>query len=184
MTSVTVKPRKCRRGTGRLGMSLIECLTIMVAGAALTGIVISGMAAVMRYDRNLADHNAERDQLQSLVERLRDDVHLATKFRFDSPEHTLRLAGLHRRSVAYRWFDDHGERTVISPGSAEHTTRFRIPPSLKLSSNAVAGSAGDLLRIIIETTPSDPTPGDNPSTPAWHLEVVAMVGRDLATRNP
>ncbi len=169
-------PNRHRRGT-----SLIECLTIIAAGAMLTGVVVSGMASLMRYDRHTNQRTVERNQLHQFAATLRNDLHGASACRFDPDSQSLTLTGDKGETLEYRWHAKTCERIVQQPNTTAQTTRMRLPAALKFTCDPVDAHSGDLVRLRITNRATlEKSETNTPAirqTPPWDLEIVATVGR-------
>jgi prepilin-type N-terminal cleavage/methylation domain-containing protein len=64
--------------SARRAFTLIEMITVIAVGAALTGIAVSLLLVLYRADRNGRAHAAAAQSLQQLAEQFRRDVHAAT----------------------------------------------------------------------------------------------------------
>jgi hypothetical protein len=166
--------------TGRVdrkGISLIETVVIMSVGAILTGVVVSCMAAVFRYDRHLRTHAIERDQLQILAQQLRGDIRQADRCKFDSEDLVLSLERCGKDKISYHWIGDHVER-ITYDGENKTIGRFQVPPNLKVTTNPVDAASGQLMKVNFSNHDKD-TANKGRALPAWNLEVAAEVGKDL-----
>jgi hypothetical protein len=160
------------------GTSLIEVVAIMSVGAVVTGIVVTSMSALFRYDRQATQHNAEREQIQLLARHLRDDIREATESRFVPSEQMLTLVHDDQEFISYRLFSNHAERTIRS-GELSETARIRIPPTLQITSVPAETKAGELICIRFNTSQNENEHAELQVAPNWNLEIQATVGRDL-----
>jgi type II secretory pathway pseudopilin PulG len=162
---------------GPKGISLIETVVIMAVGAILTGIVVSSMAAIFRYDRSLRTHATERDQLQLLTQQIRGDIRQAERCKFDSNKKVLTLERSGEGNIYYLWIDDHVERMTVNE-EGETIGRFQFPPSIQVTAHPIDAASGQLIRINF-TSHDEAVSNKGRETPDWNLEIVSEVGRNL-----
>jgi hypothetical protein len=169
---------KARRGlVGRRGVTLIEAMAIVSIGAILTGIVVSAMTALFRYDKHIRAHASERGQLQMLAQMLRDDIRKATRSDYDAAEQVLTLRQDREESVSYRWLDKHFERTTET-GEGATTRRYLVPAVLSVEVAPVEAERGELVLIRFSTDHEAATATEARVSPDWNLEIQAAIGRD------
>jgi hypothetical protein len=162
---------------GPKGISLIETVVIMAVGAVLTGIVVTSMAAIFRYDRFLRTHATERDQLQLLTQQVRGDIRQAERCKFDSEKKMLTLERSGEGNISYHWIDDHVERVTVDE-EGETIGHFQFPPNIQVAADPIDAASGQLIKINF-TSPYEGATNKGRETPGWNLEILSEVGRNL-----
>jgi Tfp pilus assembly protein PilV len=165
--------RNCRRG-----MSLVELVTVMVAGAALMSVTIAALVAVQRADRRFNTRMSDRQTFGQLADQLRPDVHAAQRIRWDAAENRLTFTMPQGGSITYECKSTQWERSVSDgPNQPPHQSGvFRAPSEADFTMSPPAAAAGTLVRFTW-TASAEST--DLRRTTSWRREVVAAVGRDI-----
>jgi hypothetical protein len=167
----------------RRGVSLVELVGVMLAGAALMGVTVGAIVAMQGADRRFARRASDRQSLGLLVERLRRDVHAASRAAWDEDARLLSLEQPRGGQVTYRLIGKRWERRISNaPDAAPRLAgAFVQPASAACSVEPRDAEAGTLLRL--HWIPRSEPQHSSRTAPAAH-ELVAAVGRDLALLHP
>lgn len=160
----------------RRGMSLIELIGVMAAGAVLVSVAIATIVALFRNDRRFAARVDGQAALSELADQLRTDVHAAAQATWDAAAGTLRLTGTSGDLVEYAMKPGRCERRESAAGEDELRLAgaYLLPPRTAWAGTVDRRRAHDLVHVGMTW----PQPGARPDARRQQTEVVAIVGRD------
>jgi hypothetical protein len=151
-------------------MSLIELLTVMIAGAALMSVAIAALVALKRADQRFARRLESQGVIAELAEPMRDDVRAAKSAAWNAESNELQLEGSGER-VTYRLIDGRWERWQ---GDAL-AGAFRLPDDAACQVTISGEDGKQLVRMTLEPQASTHDAARRRERP---IEIVALVGRD------
>ena len=158
-------------------MMMIETLMLTTLGAVLSGIVVVGIAALLRYDRTSNKHVVQRHQLQYFAARVREDIHQATGLQWDEVAERLELLLPNKSIVSYQWRKGRWLRQSTATSGREIVTPFELSASLRCRCSRKQASTGDLIRLVFTTT-KGPDRSEGVIRPAPRVEIAAAIGHD------
>ena len=139
----------------RAGWTLIEMLLTVTVMSALTGVAVKTMGAMLRSERNGAEHVARLTGLSRLARQFRADVHDATSVELKSSEKPnllllLTLDDTHQ--IQYDVYPTGLQRTARSPNQPPKTEFWRLPQTQFQCVQSAEGSQ----MVTLVVTSSDP----------------------------
>lgn len=169
---------KTQRNRSRRGFTLIETLVLISVSSVLTGIVVTGMASLFRYNRTTNAHAVTQIQLRQLATTLRADVHQANAARWDDASNTLRLEMDTSHTVEYRVSETRWVRIETLRDAKAVTTAFGIDDSFHCDGLPQQLQRGDVLRLSLSNQPSNQVDKPEQTVRTQRYDLVALVGRD------
>ena len=168
--------RPCPIPSRTRGISLVETVAVMAAGAVLMSVAIAMYVAVIRSDRKFAVRLDAQQSLTELTGRLRSDVHAAMKGTWDDATDTLRLESSDGGRVEYAFKPARCERREAATGDEETrlSGAYRLPPRTEWSVSL--DQLNQHMLVTAEFT--GPRPGARRDSARQQTEVTAIVGRD------
>lgn len=180
-TSRHSRPTQSSRRFVRRGWSLIEMLVTISVMAALTGIAVQTMAAMLRAERTGTEHVARLANTARLARQFRADVHVAKSI-------ATNTAALDKPLLLIQAADERQIQYQVDPAGLLRTeSRPNQPPRreiwrLKQTQFQCLTSAGppQQLALVMNTVAADfsATPASQPAAQKV-LRIEAIVGRDL-----
>lgn len=160
----------------RRGMSLIELVGVMAAGAVLVSVAIATLVALLRSDRRFAARLDGQQSLTELADQLRTDVHAAAEATWDDAAGTLRLTGANGDRVEYALRPARCERREAPAGEDEWrlASAYRMPSRTAWAVTVDRRREHELVRVELSTR----RPDSRSDAKRQQSEVVAVVGRD------
>lgn len=162
----------------RRGFTLIEVVTAGVIGAALMGIAVGLLYALMRAEGGSRQHVRLHTAMAQLAEQFRRDVHAAEKLETTAAGWQLTIDS--ETHIEYRSEGGRLMRSKIAGGKTQEQdqfvltpdTRFQISPATASPQPAAAGP-GSI--VTLRLVPPDVPTGDRAFLPA---EFQALLGYD------
>jgi hypothetical protein len=143
----------------------------MVANIVLMGFAITAIIALQRADRNQTDRADRRREVSQLVDRLRDDLHVANRLAWNQDDGSLQLTTSADGEVVYSRAGDRWRRVAGEGSSAD----YPLPPRLRWRVEPAQASPGELVRIQFYAKRQ--SLGDSQAE-TIHAELSAVIGRD------
>ena len=161
----------------RRGFSLIEMVTVMATGAALTAVAVGLLYVLMRLQDKAHEEAAQQTALGQLAEQFRRDVRAAGEFTSraagdDSPA-TWELSLEAGRVVEYRVDDRSLDRVERAEEGVVRRESFALPDGAAVSIERAGGADSNLLSLRIDADLLAP------KRPSWRsFQVDALLAKD------
>ncbi len=171
----------------RHGTTLIETAILISLTAVLSGIIVTGMAALFRYNRSTDRHHVHQTALQQMTTALRADIHEASRCLWNAESQTLRLELTESRVLEYRVIKQRWVR-VLQAEAEPITTSFGLDESFRCYCQAEQSKRGELIRMTLTNQPLE-LPTDKLYEESGRTErtlrsdIVAQVGRHFSTKH-
>jgi len=164
------------------GMTLLETVILMALTAVLSGIVVTGMGALFRYNRSAHRRQVGQTALQQMTTRLRADIHEATGCLWDAENQTLRLELPEAQMLVYQKTKNRWVRALIAGEAKPITTSFGLDDSFQCYCPTKQANQGELVRLILMNR-SLAVPKESGKTErTLRSDIVAVVGRSIEYR--
>lgn len=154
------------------GFSLVEVVAVMGLSAILSGIVVAAMAAILRVDRSVNRHTAERSELQRFSSAIRDDLHQASGVRWNAAVLNLEIK---EKNIRYEVVEGRWMRITGQSGDSTIRTGYGLSDSFECHCEPEVALQGERVRVRLRSTSGD---HDDQRRRRLECEIVATVGRD------
>ncbi len=164
--------------TNRRGMTLIETLVLITLSAVMTGIVVSGVAGIYRFNQAINEHANGQLAMRRFSTALRSDIHRAETCRWQAGDQTLVMELAQSHSLKYH---KHKQRWVRSDQVADSEptlTSFGLDESFRCDCQQEQVSRGGLIRLTFSNAIQNNNAIQSQSRRPLKCEIVAEVGRD------
>ncbi len=164
--------------TLRRGITLIETGVLMSLTAVLSGIIVTGMAAMFRYNRSTNNHQVGQTAMQQMTTTLRADIHEATRCQWNPESQTLTLELPDSRTLEYHKIKNRWVRVLTTDEAKPITTSFGLDDSFHCYCDTEEVNQGKLIRLnLMNRTLELPNESDR-TVRTLRCDIVAIVGRD------
>lgn len=150
--NMPITARTARMKNTRQGFTLIELLTVITLSAIITGLVITTLASLFRFDKNVNQHVETRDELRRFSATLRADLHQATSFQGNNEKLTLQIEHPDPKTVRYQVEAGHWLRFTDQQDQPTISTVYNLDESLQYRCETTTATAGDRVEISFTTT--------------------------------
>lgn len=171
----------------RRGTTLIETVILISLTAVLSGIIVTGMAALFRYNRSTDRHHVQQTALQQMTTALRADIHEASRCLWNAENQTLRLELSKSRVLEYRVVKQRWVRVLLTEAEPV-TTSFGLDESFRCYCQAEPSKRGELIRLTLSNQPLE-LPAEEVFEESGRTErtlrsdIVAQVGRKFSAQH-
>jgi len=142
-----------RRHGKRFGISLIETGAAIAIIAVLSGVVVSGIVAILKYNRSTNRHWDAQTAMQQMMTTIRTDIHQATSLRWDADDQSVRLELPEQQHIEYRRLDSRWVRRATFEGAGPVTTSFGLNSEFRCTCRATNVEQGKLARLRFTNKP-------------------------------
>lgn len=162
----------------RRGMTLIEVAILVALSAVITGIVISGVVAVYRFNRSIDDYSNGQQALNRFSSTLRDDIHRAESCLWTADEQTLVMELADAQRLKYFKHQKRWVRSSRQGEAAASLMAFGLDESFMCESQIDKASRGELIRLTLSNASRGKNSQHSQAKRPLQCEIVAEVGRD------
>lgn len=175
-----IRPEATKQRRLHHGMTLVETVVLIAVSSVLTGIVVTGMASLFRFNSTTSNHAVTQIQLQQLSNRLRSDIHQARIADWDEASSSLRLDFGDSRVIEYHQESSRWVRVETISDAEPVATPFGLDDSFYCQCQSSKITAGEVLRISFNNLPPGKAEQQSRTERAQRLDVVAVIARDVS----
>lgn len=166
------------KATRRRGTTLIETVLLLSLSAVLTGIVVSGIAAIYRYNRSINEYSDQQLAMRRFTRTLRKDIHRAESCQWQAGDQTLVMQLAESHSLKYHKLQQRWVRSTMLKDSQPSVTSFGLDESFVCECAEQQVGLGQLIRLSFANVSGVRPQVNSQETRPVHCEIVAEVGRD------
>lgn len=169
--------------TVRRGATLIEMVLLMMLSAVITGIVVSGIAAMYRYNRSINAYSDQQLAMRRFTRTLREDIHRAESCQWRAGDQTLVMQLAQSHSLTYYKQQQRWVRSTMKKDSQTDITSFGLDDSFVCECGGQQFKMGGLISLTFSNAVDARADVKNQETRPVQSEIVAQVGRDVRLFN-
>ncbi len=168
---------RVRSHLGRNGWTLIEMLVTVAVMAAITGIAVKTLAAMLRSERNGIEHVSRLQTVSRLARQFRSDIHAATAVELGADIPTKPLLLITVGDAHQIQYEKTPQGLLRTERRASQSARLE-PWRLSQTEFQCVETPGTprLLTLIVDTLEPGPNKGTAPASK--EIRIDAVVGRD------
>ena len=167
----------------RRGFTLIEMVLLLSLSAAITAIVVSGIAAMYRYNRSINEYSDQQLAMRRFTRTLRNDIHRAESCQWRAGDQTLVMQLAQSHSLTYHKQQQRWVRSTVKKDSQTRVTSFGLDDSFVCECGGGQFEMGELITLTFSNAVDARADVKNQETRPVQSEIVAQVGRDVRLLN-